>query len=359
MIVNNEQCKISARTFSHVKSKQSYNKRDVRLFWQLLQVRFWASSKKVMSRKLFSCGPLTVITLLLSAVITHHHIVVPETKTGQTIPSSHESSGNGIVTDTTDHLRGHLRKLGEQSPIILGGVEDIDYVPNGLDFYIHFLRKSQPLVMRGAANDWSALKFWINETYMREKYGHIAFDVEFTKHYERIHPIKKTMNLNEYLDIYKTQQVYLDCPFPHSDLTSDIMIPYCIQCEEVMSTITSVHLLYSSGNTSSSLHNDGYQNLLAIISGFKEVLLASSDKAEYLYANNYTTVPGLSPVNPESVDLKTFPNVSKVSFYKVSERCADIFQSVCKLFTLGYMKHSDEQSFACAISCFANMQNFN
>ena len=222
--------------------------------------------------------------------------------------------------EAPDHLAGHLKKLGELgSNVLIGEIEDIDYVPNGRDFYTHFLRKQRPLVMRGAAADWSAVKHWPNETYMREKYGHVIFDVEFTKHYERIHPIKKTMNLSEYLDIYKSKQVYLDCPFPQTDLTSDIMVPYCLQCEEVMSTIASIHLLYSSGNTSSSLHQDGYQNFLTLISGTKEVLIANSKYAQHLYANNYTTVPGLSPVNPESVDLKTFPNVSKVIFHKVSD----------------------------------------
>ena len=225
-----------------------------------------------------------------------------------------------IINEEADQLAGHLKKLGELgSNVLIGEMEDIDYVPNGRDFYTHFLRKQRPLVMRRAAADWSAVKHWANETYMREKYGHVIFDVEFTKHYERIHPIKKTMNLSEYLDIYKSKQVYLDCPFPQTDLTSDIMVPYCLQCEEVMSTIASIHLLYSSGNTSSSLHQDGYQNLLTLISGTKEVLIANSKSAQHLYANNYTTVPGLSPVNPESVDLKTFPNVSKVTFHKVRD----------------------------------------
>ena len=238
--------------------------------------------------------------------------------TNKRLLQDHENKKDGISSEEPDHLAGHLKKLGELgSTVIVGEIEDIDYVPNGRDFYTHFLRKQRPLVMRGAAADWSAVKHWANETYMREKYGHVIFDVEFTKHYERKYPIKKTMNLSEYLDIYKTKQVYLDCPFPQTDLTSDIMVPYSLQCEEVMSTIASIHLLYSSGNTSSSLHQDGYQNFLTIISGTKEVLIANSSCAQHLYANNYTTVPGLSPVNPESVDLKTFPNVLKVTFHKV------------------------------------------
>ena len=239
-----------------------------------------------------------------------------------------ELTKDEIINEEPDQRAGHLKKLGELgSNVVTGEIEDIDYVPNGRDFYTHFLRKQRPLVMRRAALDWSAVKHWANETYMREKYGHVIFDVEFTKHYERIHPIKKTMNLSEYLDIYKSKQVYLDCPFPQTDLTSDIMVPYCLQCEEVMSTIASIHLLYSSGNTSSSLHQDGYQNLLTLISGTKEVLIADSKSAQHLYANNFTTVPGLSPVNPESVDLKTFPDVSKVTFHKVRDAFSGISYS--------------------------------
>ena len=244
-----------------------------------------------------------------------------------------ELTKDEIINEDPDQLAGHLKKLGELgSNVLIGEIEDIDYVPNGRDFYTHFLRKQRPLVMRRAASDWSAVKHWANETYMREKYGHVIFDVEFTKHYERIHPIKKTMNLSEYLDIYKSKQVYLDCPFPQTDLTSDIMVPYCLQCEEVMSTIASIHLLYSSGNTSSSLHQDGYQNLLTLISGTKEVLITDSKSAQHLYANNFTTVPGLSPVNPESVDLKTFPDVSKVTFHKVR----DAFSGVSYSKALGF-----------------------
>ena len=229
-----------------------------------------------------------------------------------------KQSADEVTKREVEKLVGHLKKLGDHgSQIITGKIEDIDYIPNGKDFYTHFMRKRRPLVMRGAASDWSAVKHWANETYMRQKYGHVVFDVEFTKHYERIHPIKKTMNMSEYLDIYKNKQVYLDCPFPQSDMTADIMVPYCLQCEELMSSITSIHLLYSSGNTSSSLHQDGYENLLTLISGVKEVLIANSTYGEHLYANNYSTVPGLSPVNPESVDLKTFPLVSDVVFHKV------------------------------------------
>ena len=214
---------------------------------------------------------------------------------------------------------GHMKKLGEHGSVIMEGeIEELSFVPNGKDFYEHFLRKRKPLIMRGAIKNWPAVQHWANESYLREKYGDVVFDVQLTKKYEGEFPAKKTMNLNDFLTIYKSKQVYLDCPFPHSDMIQDIFVPYCLQCEEVMPTIASTHLLFSSGNTSSSCHMDGYENLLSVIAGTKEVLVANPKYVEYFYPRNHTTVNIESPIDPEAVNLKKFPKLAEVPFHKVS-----------------------------------------
>ena len=261
------------------------------------------------------------------------HSTATENKAGEITPKASEENDKNADSQSRqepEHLNGnsrppagHLEKLGAHgSPIMTTVVEELDYVPNGKDFYAHFVRKMRPLVIRGAAKDWPAVQFWGSESQMSEKYGDVVFDVEFTKRYENRPPIKKTMSLKEFLKIYKSQPVYLDCPFPQTKMTQDVQVPYCLQCEEIMSRISSTHLLYSSGNTSSSCHQDGYENLLTIISGKKEVLVANSSFTEYFYPNNYTTVPGLSPIDPEAVDLLKFPDIAKVPFHKV--RCGYI-----------------------------------
>ena len=213
---------------------------------------------------------------------------------------------------------GHMKQLGEHGSIIMEGeIEELDFVPSGKDFYEHFLRKRKPLIMRGAIKNWPAVKHWANESYLQEKYGDVIFDVIFTKKYEGKFPVVKTMNLSEFLQIYKSKQVYLDCPFPHSDMIQDIFVPYCLQCEEIMETIASTDLLFSSGNTSSSCHMDGYENLLSIIAGTKEVLVADPKYVEYFYLRNHTTANIESPIDPEAVDLKKFPKLAEVPFYKV------------------------------------------
>ena len=213
---------------------------------------------------------------------------------------------------------GHLQELGKHgSQIIEGEIEELDYVPNGKDFYTHFVRKRTPLIMRGEAKSWPAVKYWANESYLLENYAEVIFDVEFTKKYEQKPPVKRTMNLKEYLNIYRKESVYLDSPFPQSNLTRDILVPYCLQCEEISKTIASTHLLFSSGGTSSSCHQDGYENLLTLIAGTKVVLVANSSYTKYFYPNNYTTVPGLSPIDPDAVDLVKYPDLLKIPFHKV------------------------------------------
>jgi len=214
---------------------------------------------------------------------------------------------------------GHLKCLGEHgSPIIHGQIEELDFVPNGRDFYKHFVRQRKPLIMRGAIKQWPAVKHWANESYLRQNYGDTVFDIQFSKKYETILPIKKTMTLNEYLDIYKTENVYLDCPFPQSEMTQDILVPYCLQCDEFNDAIQSTHLLFSNGNTSSSLHYDGAENLLSVIAGTKQVLVANySISHEYFYLRNYTTADIESPVSPEAVDLIKYPNMAQVTLHKV------------------------------------------
>lgn len=218
--------------------------------------------------------------------------------------------------------QGNLKKLGEHgAPVIDDFVEELDYVLSGKDFYQHFMRKRTPVLFRGGATKWPAYLHWSNETYLKTKYGNEQLDVEFTKKYENMPPVKKTMSLMEFLEMYKREEVYLDSPIPHTSMTQDIVTPPCLQCQELLSGISSVHLLYSSGGTSSSLHQDGYENLLTVFSGRKEVLLAHYNNSKYLVRNlseqKDRTYTGLAALDPEAVDLIAFPQLVNITFYKV------------------------------------------
>ncbi len=125
------------------------------------------------------------------------------------------------------------------------------------------------------------------------------------------------MNISHFIDIYKKQSIYLDSPFPQSELINDLEVPFFMQCPELAPNFTSAHLLFSSGNTSSCFHQDGYENLLTMISGIKVVTLVNFTYMKEVYADDIDTFPGLSPISPEGVDFEKWPLFKDVPFHKV------------------------------------------
>ncbi|CAB4022524.1 Prostaglandin F synthase [Paramuricea clavata] len=224
-------------------------------------------------------------------------------------------NGEEETRNAADKLKGHLEAIGSQGTF-LGNIPELKFSPDGKYFYKNFIHGREPVVIRNAASHWLAVKNWPNETYLNLTYGELPFTVHMYKVYRDALSVRKDMNLSHFLEIYKEQSVYLDSPFPPSNLINEISLPSILQCKEISSTISDVYLLMSSGNTSSPLHHDGYENILAIISGTKKVILFKSSYSENVYADEFNVLPGLSPIDPEKVDLEKFPKFADVMYYE-------------------------------------------
>jgi len=74
---------------------------------------------------------------------------------------------------------------------------------------------------------------------------------------------------------------------------------------------------YSAGGTSSVLHHDDADNLLLILGGTKQLILAHQDEWENLYADE-APVPGSSPINQIAVDLDYYPDFRHIRFEKAT-----------------------------------------
>merc|ERR1711962_998304 len=104
----------------------------------------------------------------------------------------------------------------------------------------------------------------------------------------------------------------------------DMEVPLMMQCDKLYTRFTSAHMLFSNGNSSSPLHYDGYENFLTSMSGIKVVYTAPPKFADDIYIDNYIDFPGLSPINPEKVDLLKYPRFSNVRWHKVVIEPGDI-----------------------------------
>lgn len=236
--------------------------------------------------------------------------------------SADEASNVGgiqVGVKTTEELpAGHMKMLGEHSNPLPTSITELDYMISGKDFYQHFARKRRPVIFRGVTRNWISTKQWKNESYLLEKYSEVLFDVETGKVYDGALNTRKTMTMQDFLASYRKESWYLDSPFPQSPMMADMELPLMLQCEERYKSFESMHLLHSNGNTSSPLHHDGYENFLSVFSGYKVVYLMEPKYGKDMYVEFVEDFPGLSPINPEHVDLLKYPLFKDVPFYKVS-----------------------------------------
>ena len=215
------------------------------------------------------------------------------------------------------NFAGHLKPFGEHRPAE-GEIRSLKYAPSSADFYHKFIFGRQPVVVRKAASHWPVMKNWRNESYLNETFGSEVFSVEFRKSFKNEFPVKKPLTLREFLGIYKEDNVYLDSPLTTQTMLKEIFLPSFINCDKISSNIDSVNILMSSGGTSSAFHHDGYENVLAMVSGSKTVVLINSSYSSSLYANEPSIHPGVLPFDPEMLDLETFSNLADVPYSEVT-----------------------------------------
>eukprot|EP00794_Sanderia_malayensis_P005474 gene5474-6158_t len=210
---------------------------------------------------------------------------------------------------------GHKKPLGQQS-IKYIPVESFQFAASPEDFYEKFARQSRPIVFRNAIKRWPAFRKWKNVDLLTNLYGNQTFNVEFRKQFENVFPVRRKWKLKKFLKEYKEKAIYLDSVFSrNSIMAKDVLLPPQLYCNNTEYNVDNLNLLISSGNTSSALHQDGYENLLSVISGVKEVILYDSKYTKDFKADNFTIAAGVSSLDPENVDLEVYPEMSTIPYY--------------------------------------------
>lgn len=97
----------------------------------------------------------------------------------------------------------------------------------------------------------------------------------------------------------------------------DVEMPTLLACEEFHQGMNMVVMWFSSGGTSSVLHNDEQENLLTLVSGTKHLLLFPPEEAAKLYVHEADR-PGLSPIEQRNVDMQLFPKFAEASATNVT-----------------------------------------
>ncbi|XP_013407156.1 uncharacterized protein LOC106171383 [Lingula anatina] len=243
------------------------------------------------------------------------------TNVGEYFPDLSASFG-GENKDTNSNLKGHMEKFGEQVDE-LTEIPTLDHFPEPEVFYRDYMRKSVPLVVKGALKHWPAVEKWKNEDYLRERFGHRTFLSMWRNITDAYHPAHMMMSMADFLDNYREHKIYMDSTVCE-EMAEDLTFPGYIACDEYLKILKQVAIFFNSGWSSTDIHLDVTETIFAQVTGGRQWILTTPSDGKYLYSDEFEHHDGMSPVNQEAVDLQKYPDVSKIAIYKAILEPGDI-----------------------------------
>lgn len=186
------------------------------------------------------------------------------------------------------------------------------FPPPAATFDADYVRRSRPVILRGALDDWPAMRTWSLD-YFRQRFGdrelpvirekdHSHYDTRGGLHYERIRLADYCALLADERphDLYLSVRVHEALP----ELFADIRpLVYCADAPWARS-----RFWFGAPDTKGPLHRDLPENLYAQICGRKRFLLLDRGLTRLVYRHAFTSgVPNYSPVDAEQPDLSRHP----------------------------------------------------
>jgi hypothetical protein len=133
----------------------------------------------------------------------------------------------------TNHS-GHNKKFGSSGPFLkINEVDDI----STKEFFDNYVKTKAALVIRNACRSFPAFTLWSDEYLRTSSLNHddVKLVVETSKKESRNQKVLE-LGLNEFLNIYKTQDLYLVNQVPDY-LKADVALPQPLQCAQATQTL--------------------------------------------------------------------------------------------------------------------------
>lgn len=184
--------------------------------------------------------------------------------------------------------------------------------PSVEEFEARYRRPGRPVILRGAIDDWPAMRRWSSE-YLKRRFGDREVPVIRSRHgsmytaqgglfYERIRFGDYVDQLagGRPLDLYMVFRVHEALP----ELFDDIVRPaYCRGAGWYRA-----RFWFAAPDTKGPLHRDLPDNLYAQIAGRKQFVMVDRGLTRMVHRHAfYSGVPNYSPVDAEEPDLRRHP----------------------------------------------------
>jgi hypothetical protein len=184
--------------------------------------------------------------------------------------------------------------------------------PSPEEFEARYVKRSRPVILRGATNEWPAMNLWSRE-YFKRRFGDrivpavrakdgVLYDSKAGLHYEtiRVADYVDLLEAGTPIDLYVVFRVHEVIPELFDDI---IRPPYCRDAEWVRS-----RFWFAGPDTKGALHRDLPDNLFAQIVGHKQFVLLDRRMTRMVHRHSLLSgVPNYSPVDAEAPDLARYP----------------------------------------------------
>lgn len=196
-----------------------------------------------------------------------------------------------------------------------GSVAEVAEQAFGVERFATFFRADTPVVIRGCAAGWRAVREWKSPRYWMDKCGGRTVPVEWTVGGEMTERFCEVGELVRAMlsgageggaKVYLAQHPLFEYV---RALEADVEQPrYLRAVGKETADLTNVWM--GTAGSGSKLHYDSADNLLVQVVGEKRVVLVAPEYGKNLYAG--ADRPNVSPVDVETPDLERFPRFGKV-----------------------------------------------
>ncbi|UJR27911.1 hypothetical protein I4U23_009172 [Adineta vaga] len=219
---------------------------------------------------------------------------------------------------STDHS-GHLKPFGSSGPF-----EKIDQItnefPEPIEFFDKYVSQSRPVVFRHVLNHERHLSLWNSDENIKKIFAKNKdiIHTETRKKESRKQNIL-SMTMTEFLKRYQHEELYLVDEVPNL-LRSYFVLPKCLQCKPAFDTFQVAMFWYSSGNTSSVVHTDDYDNINCVLQGEKQFILIDPHIHKEVAAEIIDNPTGsFSSIDVDRVDYEHYPSLDHdIHYYQIN-----------------------------------------
>lgn len=202
--------------------------------------------------------------------------------------------------------------------------------PSRADFFRLYVKRSRPVVLKGAIRDWPAVGKW-SPRYLREAFGARQVPVAETNADGHFYDAKNGFRyaqwkVSDYVAAAEGERPaaqYMSFPVSQfvPELLGDIRMPvYCDQ-----SGWSHSRFWFAGPGTVTPMHRDLPENLYALVAGRKRFLFFDRRETRNMYSHSlFSKVPNESRVDPEKPDLESFPRFQRATRYECIVEAGDL-----------------------------------